>query len=480
MKKTTFTLALAILISLTTSAQSQQAFKYQAVVRNNIGNLIQNQLVAFRISVLQGVLPGTTVYQERHTGSTNNYGLANLEIGNGVVLSGVFSDINWTHGSIFLKIEFDPAGGTSYQDMGTSQLLPVPYALHTQTSEKFSNITTEQRDLMTNVNAGVSFYNTSTNRINYFDGVHWHELNSTCLPAATPSNAGPDQFNIIGASATLQANTATSGTGAWQILFGTGGFLENVNNPLSIFNGIAGSSYTLRWVISNDCGANADDVVISFAPFSCGSTFMDIRDGKVYNSVMIGSQCWMAENLNVGTKIDGNVNMQNNGVIEKYCNSNLESNCNIYGGMYQWAEAMQYVTTSGAQGICASGWHLPSDSEWKILEGTVDSQYGVGDPIWDIIGDRGLDAGGKLKETGTTHWVWPNTGATNSSGFTALPGGSRNTDGTYPGFQIYGRYWTSNESGTNAYRRVFSTARADIARDASSKNFGLSLRCVKD
>jgi len=141
---------------------------------------------------------------------------------------------------------------------------------------------------------------------------------------------------------------------------------------------------------------------------------------------------------------------------------------------------MQYVTTEGAQGICFPGWHLPTDNELKVLEGTIDSQYGIGDPIWDLTGDRGLDAGGKMKETGTTHWVFPNTGATNTSGFTALPGGARNTDGTYPGFQIYGRYWTSTESGSNAFRRVLISSRADIARDAANKSFGLSVRCIKN
>ena len=115
-------------------AQIPQAFKYQAVARNISGNLIQNQVVAFRITLLQGGPSGTLVYQERHTTNTNNYGLANLDIGNGTVLAGTFGLIDWSAGSMFIKVEFDPLGGTTYQDMGTTQLLSVPYSLYSGTS----------------------------------------------------------------------------------------------------------------------------------------------------------------------------------------------------------------------------------------------------------------------------------------------------------------------------------------------------------
>ncbi len=99
MKKTTFFLVCFVLIAMSLLAQAPQAFKYQAVARTSSGNLIQNQLVAFRITLLQGGPSGTLVYQERHTTNTNNYGLANLEIGNGTVLAGSFSSIDWSAGS---------------------------------------------------------------------------------------------------------------------------------------------------------------------------------------------------------------------------------------------------------------------------------------------------------------------------------------------------------------------------------------------
>ena len=134
MKKITLLFVSLWLMTAFVIAQIPQAFKYQAVARTSSGNLIQNQLVAFRISILQGSPSGTLLYQERHTTNTNNYGLANLDIGNGTVLSGIFSSINWSVGQMYIKVELDPLGGTAYQNMGTMQLLSVPYALHSNTS----------------------------------------------------------------------------------------------------------------------------------------------------------------------------------------------------------------------------------------------------------------------------------------------------------------------------------------------------------
>ena len=134
MKKITLLFVSLWLMTAFVIAQIPQAFKYQAVARTSSGNLIQNQLVAFRISILQGGPSGTLLYQERHTTNTNNYGLANLDIGNGTVLSGIFSSINWSLGQMYIKVELDPLGGTAYQNMGTMQLLSVPYALHSNTS----------------------------------------------------------------------------------------------------------------------------------------------------------------------------------------------------------------------------------------------------------------------------------------------------------------------------------------------------------
>jgi len=125
-------------------------------------------------------------------------------------------------------------------------------------------------------------------------------------------------------------------------------------------------------------------------------------EGQVYNTIQIFSQCWLKENLNVGTMIPGPQEMSNNSMIEKYCYNNEQDSCTKYGGLYQWGEMMQYTSQQGVQGICPSGWHLPTDEEWKVLEGAVDSKYGIGDSTWDDLPDRGYDAGTNLKTTGSS------------------------------------------------------------------------------
>ncbi len=110
------------------------AFKYQTVVRDANDNILSNQAVSFRITILKGSASGTNVYTEAHSETTNQFGLASLEIGNGTVISGSFSNINWGDDDYYLKVEIDATGGTNYQFMGATQLLSVPYAMYAGSS----------------------------------------------------------------------------------------------------------------------------------------------------------------------------------------------------------------------------------------------------------------------------------------------------------------------------------------------------------
>jgi len=206
---------------------------------------------------------------------------------------------------------------------------------------------------------------------------------------------------------------------------------------------------------------------------SCPSTFVDCRDNNPYSAIQIGNQCWMAENLNYTTS-------------NSWCYSNNSVNCDIYGRLYTWyavmaGEASSNSVPSGVQGICPSGWHLPSDEEWKILEGEVDSQYGYPDQEWNGTGWRGADVGGNLKETGTTHWYSPNTGATNNSGFTALPAGRRSFSGSFYYLGNSTAFWSSTENySSDAWLRSLHCSYADVYRYFNSKSRGFSVRCCKD
>ncbi|MCD4735095.1 MAG: hypothetical protein K8R53_03540, partial [Bacteroidales bacterium] len=226
---------------------------------------------------------------------------------------------------------------------------------------------------------------------------------------------------------------------------------------------------------SKDYGFSVRCIRDISATWSCGDSLLDNRDGQNYGTVQIGNQCWMAENLNIGARIDGINNQMDNQIIEKYCYDDIEDSCDVYGGLYQWDEMMEYTQTPGIQGICPDNWHLPTDAEWCILEQFVDPTITCNSTGW-----RGIDGGGKLKEAGTIHWQSPNTGATNSSGFTALPGGDSGTGGYFYNLIYSGFWWSSSESGFYAWFRRLSYNLAQVVRDDNDKINGFSVRCVKE
>lgn len=152
MKKLFFIIAV-LMMGSAVWGQAPRAFKYQAVARNGAGEVLANQAVSFRISVLSGSAMGTAVYAETHSGkTTNGFGLVDLEIGKGSVSMGLFSAISWESNSYFLKVEMDPAGGSAFQVMGTTPLLSVPYALHARTAE-IDNVNDADHDVTNEIQA---------------------------------------------------------------------------------------------------------------------------------------------------------------------------------------------------------------------------------------------------------------------------------------------------------------------------------------
>jgi len=293
--------------------------------------------------------------------------LVNLQIGNGTILSGIFISINWNSDNYFLQIEMDPTGGSNYQLMGTSQLLPVPFSLHSNTANIASGL------ILTDEN---------------------------------------------------------------------------------------GNSYSM----SIDTLGNLKTIDL----WDCGDSLTDVRDGQKYATVLIGYQCWLRQNLNFGIMTLGSESMMNNGVIEKYCHGDEITNCDVYGGLYQWDEIMNYLANPGVQGICPDGWHIPSDAEWGILI--------------NHLGGENI-AGGKMKEAGNTHWEPPNNGATNSSNFTALPAGERHYDGYFVNLGYSAWFWSSTQinppNPIAAWDRYLDCQLESVGRYNNYKTRGYSLRCIK-
>ncbi len=200
-------------------------------------------------------------------------------------------------------------------------------------------------------------------------------------------------------------------------------------------------------------------------------------EGQIYNTIQIYSQCWFKENLNAGIMLPSSQSQTNNNTIEKYCMGDDESICDIMGGLYYWNEMMAYTNETGGQGICPEGWHVPDDMDWQILEGVVDSGFGVGDSEWNNYDWRGTDAGGNLKQIGTELWEPPNTGASDEFGFEAIPGGYFIQGGFWgPGFKAY--FWSS-ENGYKFYRNMDWNQKM-IQKNTGAGSPAFSVRCVKD
>jgi uncharacterized protein (TIGR02145 family) len=212
----------------------------------------------------------------------------------------------------------------------------------------------------------------------------------------------------------------------------------------------------------------------------CPPIVTDI-DGNTYFTVEIGDQCWMAENLEVTHYRNGDPIPNVTDVGEwlglstgAYCNyDNDEGNVATYGRLYNW------YAVDDSRSIAPEGWHVPTDEELKQLE----MYLGMSQFEADNIGWRGTDEGGKLKETGTTHWLSPNTGTTNESGFTVLPGGYRNhPDGNFNVINDWAYFWSSSESSSSAaIDRSLTHEYLQIYRyNNSEKRHGNSVRCVRD
>jgi len=204
-------------------------------------------------------------------------------------------------------------------------------------------------------------------------------------------------------------------------------------------------------------------VIISFNPDLIYDSIYD-SEGNKYRTIQIGTQTWTAENLK-STKFNDDTDIPFVLDVSAWASLTTPGYCWFnndsvgYGAIYNW-----YTVETGK--LCPQGWHVPSDDEWTILT--------------DYLGGKSV-AGGKLKETGTSHWQSPNTGATNESGFTGLPTGYRNFSGSFNSISSYGFWWCSTDwSSTGAWYRDVYYGYNSVDRSNTNKKSGATVRCVKD
>jgi uncharacterized protein (TIGR02145 family) len=343
-----------------TSAQAPQGIPYQAIARNASGVAIENTAVKVRFSIRDSIATGAIKYQETHNPTTSALGLFSVNVGMGTVVSGTFSGINWGKNAKFLQVELDPAGGSSYTDLGTTQMMSVPYALY-----------------------------------------------AAELPLRI-SNSGDTLF---------------------------------IGNQKIQISGLSSTRNN-------------------------GPEITDI-DGNVYQSIKIGNQTWMKENLRVSRYRNGDM------IITGLGNANWSSstmgawsNYNdspafdvVYGKLYNW------YAVSDQRNLCPLGWHIPSSAEYSIL--------------FDNLGGS-TAAGGKMK-LNSSIWQSPNVGVSNSSGFSWIPGGSR-TNGNFMELGIISGAWSSTPTFSNLDAFVYTATNQSITigTNSASKNSGWPVRCLKD
>jgi uncharacterized protein (TIGR02145 family) len=368
--KTFLTLSLHLLITSFLWAQAPQGIPYQAVMRNADGTVMASSAVDLTFMIHDGSATGTVVYQESHSLTSNTQGLVSCVVGNGVVSQGNFANVNWGGGAKFLHVMM------GITDLGTQQMLSVPYALYS---------------------------------------------------------------NGVDVRVSETGDTLTIGTSS------------------VIVPGISAANYP----------------ALVFVP---GNGVTDI-DGTVYTSIVINGQEWMQKNLAVSKYRNGdpiptgldNTTWQNttSGAYAIYNNDQV--NNTAYGKLYNW------YAVNDSRGLCPAGWHVPSDEEWTIMINYLDPTQNP-----SVFGTQSSVAGGKMKST--TGWNSPNTGATNESAFTGLPGGDRPNFGTYGGIGSSGAWWSSTLTANgNAWYRTLTFGDSYVNRyDGFYKQYGMSVRCLRD
>jgi uncharacterized protein (TIGR02145 family) len=219
--------------------------------------------------------------------------------------------------------------------------------------------------------------------------------------------------------------------------------------------GPGNKTVTYAYVNTWGCGAISSQTisVIGAVPFPCDNILTDIRDNKQYTTVKLGTQCWMAQNLDIGSQVPSTAMQRDNCVIEKYCYNDLAGNCTTKGGLYQWDEMMRFEDAPALQGICPPGWHIPSENDWATL--------------FNFYISNGF-AASPLKYDGY-------------SGFNAFLDGVRfhNSNWNFTNFATF--FWSSTSHGpVKAWAHAMNTFDPSVSYYPGNRSNAFSLRCLKD
>lgn len=284
--KRIITICAALLMSASVFAQAPNKMSYQAVIRNSSNALVTNQSVGMRISILQGSSSGSSVYVETQAPTTNNNGLASIEIGGGTFISGNFTSIDWANGPYFIQTETDPSGGNNYTISGTSQLLSVPYALHANTADALSGELTEIDPVFSaseaiNITSN-DIANWNNDNVQDGDTTYWKVNNNNlyfnqgAIGIGTPTpmsnlhifqNAADTNLLMIGAAGNYSSGihlgelATENSNGRGTMLINEGGVLSSGFNGFKIVSGVASNSTGYASIIIPNFPASSNGFV---------------------------------------------------------------------------------------------------------------------------------------------------------------------------------------------------------------------------
>jgi uncharacterized protein (TIGR02145 family) len=512
--RTTILSFLLCLFWLSTIAQAPQAFSYQTVVRDLSGKALVNKTVTFRISILQGSATGTTLYSELHTKTTTDFGLADMEIGKGTVLSGSFSGINWGSGNYFMKVEIDPAGGTAYQEIGTSQLLSVPYALYAKTAGNITGTTVEtdptwvgdansnaeigrigsvgigttepansaildvsstskgsllprmtykERKGIQNPAEGLIVFCTDCSAdgsgvLSIFQGGNWKTISMDCARPNKP--IGGKHIPLLKEIVWNWNSVPIADGYKWNTFNDYSSALDLGSNVTYTETGKeCGENYARYVWAYNACGKSDSLILIQSTDFCYipGNGVTDIT-GFTYKTIIIGVQEWMAWDL-ITYKYNNGDTIPNITDVNAWHNSTKGAFTSKPMKYYNW------FAVNDIRGICPAGWHVPTDSDWAIL-----INYLGGEMV----------AGKKMRSTDSFP---PECRGTNTSGFDGYLYGWVNDYLELQSKGEYGFWFSSTEvNQPELAHKASVSCHDDSAYSAllTTKKFGHTVRCIKN
>lgn len=449
--KKKFTLIVMVFLTAGTLFAQTDRMSCQAVLRNADNELVYNENLSVQVQILDA--SGAVQYSELHSATTNANGMISLVIGNGTNVTGNLSEVIWQNAVI--RSVFTLADGTVITQ--ATPVTAVPYAKYAeQAGNAFSGDYNdlENRPEIPTVPENVSAFNNDAGYITAAD-----------IPAipTVPTNVSAFD-NDAGYITAAQLNS----------------LLVSMNNTIDSLRNRIGDLEA-----SSNFDSSGDGQPCPGTP-----TVKDY-DNNTYNTVQIGKQCWMKENLRTkhyanGTAITNGGTTSSTTTRYYYNNSSSSINLNNRGYHYNWAAVMNgepssMANPSGVQGICPNGWHVPSDAEWSELTDYVRSQ-------------SGYLCGGKMNQiakalASTNNWttsnnscrVGNNPSGNNATGFSAVPASAYSQGSFYSNSEAW--FWSSTQtdySSSSAYGRELEHKNAYVSRNSYPETQGLSVRCLRD